>query len=785
MKGSRFFLLVVCLCTCIVAFVGIPKAKAQGVKKIPVLVVDAETGAPVVAATIKVAEKWYLTDGNGMCEVPYDGPTVKLTVKVLGYDEVNEATFSTTKDWRILVKITPTSFDVEEVRVTAQQRATSKLQQAAAITAKVIERNSSKSLGQMLEQIPGVSTISTGGTIYKPVIQGMHSSRILMINNGVKLESQSWGEDHAPEIDHTGSNVVEVVKGAEAVRYGYGAIGGVVIFSQAPLPYGHDKLKVNGSVNLGYTTNDRGYNGTGMVELGWKAVGLRVHGMYQQAGDYRTAQYVLNNTGFKNISMSVLTGVRYKWLTATLYGSIYTSRSGIYYASKVSDVDQLMMRFLAGRPDENTIQPFSYKIIPPFQQTQHIMGKADFKFRLTNDHTLDLSLAYQENLRQEFENRKQAKYSLLPVQDLQLSSVTGELVWNGKWGLLGMESQLGLSGMYQYNYNVPGTKTPAFIPNYAALTMGIFGFHKIKFGPVQCSLGMRYDLRAMDVNGYSSISSNATYYGGFRLYRNFTGMLATYYQITKNIEARVNIGWSWRPPDVNEMYATGLHHGTYWVVGNPNLKSEMGYKAVLGAKYHNAWIVVEPSMFFQYIGNFIYDNIGEGKNRFHNHPSGKFPKFIYGQDNARFFGGDIAITGIPYEGLSIKFTGEWINAKNLSKGNWMPFMPSDRYRLGANYQISWGKKMQWHSAFALESSYVTKQRRFDPSKDLVPESPDAYFLLHASAEVTWDFVGNRSLTFIVMGENILNALYKEYTDRFRYYAHARGAQVTFRTILKF
>ena len=28
---------------------------------------------------------------------------------------------------------------------------------------------------------------------------------------------------------------------------------------------------------------------------------------------------------------------------------------------------------------------------------------------------------------------------------------------------------------------------------------------------------------------------------------------------------------------------------------------------------------------------------------------------------------------------------------------------------------------------------------------------------------------------MIVGENILNALYKEYTDRFRYYAHERGA----------
>ena len=65
----------------------------------------------------------------------------------------------------------------------------------------------------------------------------MHSSRILLMNNGVRLESQSWGADHAPELDYTGSSMVEVVKGAECIRYGFGAMGGVVLLNDAPLPY--------------------------------------------------------------------------------------------------------------------------------------------------------------------------------------------------------------------------------------------------------------------------------------------------------------------------------------------------------------------------------------------------------------------------------------------------------------------------------------------------------------------------------------------------------------------
>ena len=194
--------------------------------------------------------------------------------------------------------------EFEKVTVSGQRHHTNKLQQASKIGVEVLEKGGATSLAKMLESIPGVSSISSGSTVAKPVIQGMHSSRILLMNNGVRLESQSWGADHAPELDYTGSSMVEVVKGAECVRYGFGAMGGVVLMNDAPLPYGADKVHFRGKANVGYDTNARGISGSSTLEAGYKQWGLRVHGMYTRGGDYRTAEYILNNTGYNTISFS-------------------------------------------------------------------------------------------------------------------------------------------------------------------------------------------------------------------------------------------------------------------------------------------------------------------------------------------------------------------------------------------------------------------------------------------------------------------------------------------------
>ena len=756
-------------------------------EELTITILDRATRQPIIGAVIRcsAAVSPTMTDKMGRATLRFRSLPANIPIEVtcVGYQRLaHTVTVPSTR--MVTLQLQEDAQVINKVEVTARKRHTSKLQQTATIDHKTIDRAGATSLAKLLETIPGVSSISSGSTIAKPVIQGMHSSRILLMNNGVRLESQSWGADHAPELDYTGSSMVEVVKGAECIRYGFGAMGGVVLLNDAPLPFGKEKITIHGKANVGYDTNARGGSGSASLEAGYRQWGLRVHGMYTKGGDYHTADYILNNTGYNTISLSGALGFHNEHVTANLYSSIYYQRSGIYYASKISDLDQLIKRFEYGRPDASTFRPFSYDIKPPFQQSQHFTLKGELKWRINDNHRIDLTTSFQDNLRQEFENRKTAAWSWIPMQDLILKTYKVDALWHAQWKRWGMSTDFGTANTYQTNYNYPGTKQPAFVPNFAALSMGGYFLHKAEIGKLQAALGMRYDFRVMSVSGYTSLS-NYTYYDDFKLYSNFTTSLAGHYDINQNWDVRANIGWSWRPPDINELYAIGLQDGSYWVQGNRNLASERGYKSVVGARYRNSWISVEPSAFYQRISSYIYDHIGTGKDRFHNHPSGKYPKFIYDQDDVNLYGGDIEATVRPMEGLTLVGKGEWMFARNLTRQDWLPFMPSDRYGLSGTYDFDLTRNKKYHASVSLSGLYVTKQRRFDPDKDLVSDSPDPYFLLNGSAELGIKLPYRRELKFMIVGDNILNALYKEYTDRFRYYAHERGANFSLRMLFQF
>ena len=80
---------------------------------------------------------------------------------------------------------------LEEVKVVGKNiiKKTSSLSETV-LSKKMIESFSASSLGDALKQVPGISSINTGNSIVKPMINGMHSSRIIVMNNGVRLHDQ-------------------------------------------------------------------------------------------------------------------------------------------------------------------------------------------------------------------------------------------------------------------------------------------------------------------------------------------------------------------------------------------------------------------------------------------------------------------------------------------------------------------------------------------------------------------------------------------------------------------
>ena len=77
---------------------------------------------------------------------------------------------------------------------------------------KSLQQRGSATLIEGLSTIPGVSQVSTGTSIGKPVIRGLSGNRVLVYSQGVRLENQQFGEEHGLGLNDAGVESVEVIK---------------------------------------------------------------------------------------------------------------------------------------------------------------------------------------------------------------------------------------------------------------------------------------------------------------------------------------------------------------------------------------------------------------------------------------------------------------------------------------------------------------------------------------------------------------------------------------------
>ena len=161
-----------------------------------------------------------------------------------------------------------------------------------------LARASSGSLGEALQNEPGIASRSFGPGSSRPVIRGFDGDRVLILEDGVRtgdLSSQSG--DHGVTIDPNSAERIEIVRGPATLLYGSNAVGGLVnvitphesyresLFEGTRAQFGTD----GGSANRQAGTNGSLQRSQGNV-LVWAGGSLR------RSGDYDTPEGTIENS---------------------------------------------------------------------------------------------------------------------------------------------------------------------------------------------------------------------------------------------------------------------------------------------------------------------------------------------------------------------------------------------------------------------------------------------------------------------------------------------------------
>lgn len=601
-----------------------------------------------------------------------------------------------------------------------------------------------------------------------------------------------------PEVDPFVASELIVVKDASAIKYGADALGGVVIVNPAPLP---EKAGLGGSLNMVAQSNGRAGTISGMLEGGLKdhnGWGWRLQGTGKRAGDYHTATYQLTNTGSKELDFSGATGYHGKTFGAEVFFSHFQTELGILKGTSISNADDLQAAMERTPPQYTSA--FSYHIGAPRQHVVHDLLKATIHKELQHGK-LTFQYGLQNNGRKEYDIRI-GTYASLPALDLKLVSHT----FDGEWELSKENKYtlcFGANGMIQQNSNVFGTNRIPFIPNYNSFSGGPFAISKFYLRAWTVDLGVRYDYRHYSVAGYDF--KNDLFRGNLH-FQNVSGTAGATLAMKRGQSFSTSLSTAWRPPHVAELYSLGTHQGAaaneYGLLLNPQTNevmdiNDVNFKIEKAVKWVNTYRIqrerfqLEATAYSNFILNYIYlKPIGITQTL-----RGTLPAFRYTQTDALFLGADISAQQLIYKRISLLTKISLIRASDHTNHDYLVFIPPNRFELGARYDVHQWKRLKG-LFFESKWKYTMRQTRAprvisipvlkqyqetgtnpfqdDPSNFDFMAAPKGYFLWNVSAGIQVPTKkGRYELRAAV--ENLLNASYREYTNRFRYYANDLGS----------
>ena len=758
-------------------------------------IIDRQSGEVVVGALVEISaqKKATFSNKNGeylienVCEGKYE-----MNIRILGYDsqklEVN-LEHENTHDFNL----NESEIHLDGINISAK-RIENISGNEKQLSSEQLNKLTGQNLATILTSISGISIIQTGSSIGKPVIHGMHSNRILTINNGIRHEAQQWGNEHAPEIDPFLAKQITIIKGAKSVRYGPEAIGGVIVIEPNELKH---LDKIHTEINQFFMSNGLQNGVSGIVESSFHKIrGLdwRVQASSKKGGNTSTPLYNLANTGSQEFNFSL--GAKYsrKKTDLNLFFSQFNSKIGIFSGAHIGNTTDLALAIGREKPlDVYTPETFSYKINKPYQDIQHSLFKLKLNQLLSNNQNLQITFGQQYNFRAEVDALRGDRNT---AQVFKINTNTLEVLFNHKPIIKRISGNIGFNGLYQYNIstgsiNVP-QKSNVLIPNYTNFTIGAFWIERYVKGDFEMEAGMRFDKRFLDVyylkRQQNQISNE--YFGNQNLTNTFS--------ISRIFKNRVKLGYNfataWKPPVVNEMFSDGVHHGSAsYEVGDVNLKTEKAIENSIVLNFSDKFYQFEVLGYFNYLRNYVFlAPTGNSVLTIR----GAFPEFKYTQTNARFVGFDISNTISKFQKFTFTNQLSLLWADDLIRNQPLIFIPANKSETVINYKFN----KSWLSEISLNHRFVAKQNRtpqsqiFDNSSSETAlkliggdylAAPESYNLFDLSVSKNYKFKSLSTINIILECKNVLNTQYRDYLNRFRYFTDDIGRNFSLRTNINF
>ena len=718
---------------------------AADVAEIKGKVTDAQTKSPLPGATVFIPDlrQSALSNENGTFtfkNVPAHGRFL-VQVSYIGYKTIT----------RMVDFASPQAFDFalqasviegREVVITGSPSSSDNRKNStsvATVSKAELLRHPSTNLIDAISRVPGVSQVTTGPAISKPVIRGLSYNRVVTLDNGVKQQGQQWGDEHGVEIDQYSADHVEILRGPASLMYGSDALGGVINILDGPAtPEG----TLRGEFLTNYATNNGLTGSSLMLQGNENGFVYKARGSYKNAYSYQTPTGYVPNSGFNETDFNGQIGLNKKWGYAHLDASSFRTNIGFYEPAR-NEAGQLIGE------DGNTYTDAQNKdrtLDYPKQDIRHAKIALNSNI-LLGEGSLKATLGYQHNQRRELETEGEGNA-------LFLNSYTYsyDLKYSFK-EVNGWAPVIGVSGEYVHSLNTSGEEQ--LVPDFDTRAFGGFAYVKKTWGSNTFNAGARFDYRKLTGKEYHGASDFEALTNKFS---HITGALGYTHEFDDALSFKANAGSAFRAPNIAELASNGVHEGVFrYEIGNADLKPEQSYQFDASFDYHNQYVSASLGGFANYINNYIYySNNGELKES----EGTEYPVYNFVQDDAFLRGIEASLTLHPVSFIHFENGFSYTRATNRTTKESLPFIPAAALRNELRFEPKIAGTSNSYLSVGIDNFF--KQTKIDSFE----QASAAYTLLNAAIGTTLKLSSNQDITLYVSGKNLLNKAYYDHLSRF-------------------
>ena len=693
-----------------------------------------QSGQPVALAAVEVVELgtrvFTATDGTYRIGLP--GGTYTLTVTRAGFAPISRSvtvTGVTTVD----LQLTANPFALEPVTVTAtRQPIAPELSPlpAASISGDALRQQQGVSLAHVIDALPGLRTLSTGAQIGKPVIRGLAGSRVVVLENGSRLEDYSWSDEDGPSIETGFVRRVEVIRGPASVLYGSDAVGGVVNVISEPLPAAADRTSAftRTGFTLSAASNNLELGGAGRAEGARGSLGWRVAATGRYGSNLHTPAGALDNTGFSALNGEAAAGWRGDKGSFSVRVVHYGGEFKLLEANAAPGEESGPERKLG---DERIVIDAEHGAGP-----WRLEARGQFQ---------------RHNLIEVADTGSGGQGSEAEAFNLLLRTASLDLLAHHALGN-NVRGTLGISGLLQSN---DASGPIALVPDASLATGGAFAFEQVRWGKWILLAGTRVDTRRLHADRDTTLSVRDQ----TRHYDAWSADGGVVFHPIEPLALHVNIGRAWRAPTLFELFAHGQHIGeARYEQGDSTLQPETSRSVDAGVRIAGSRVRAEVSAYHNRFQRYIYIQ-----------PTAQvidsLPVYRYVQADAELLGVEASAEVELAPGLLGRANFDAVRGTNLTAHEPLPLMPPRRGGVG----------LEWRDRIGIDVEGYARQDRLN-RLDL-PTS--GYTLVHLTGGSEVRLLG-RAMRLDVALRNALNTRYRNFLSRYKSFALDPGRNLIVR-----